>query len=120
MSSTHDVKIPAPERDLRNTEPSVPPASTQTSPITRAIFGSIAIAFGIAIVVISLVAAIFHVSPLPRSIINSDEVTAAIFAGLSGLCLIGCGTFIFKRSLLITALLLLLSIVCGFTASAIA
>lgn len=119
MSAIDEAKIPAPERDLDNVDPAVPPASTETSPVSRAIFGSIAIAFGISFVIIAVAAAVFQVSPLPQDFFNGDEVTAALMAGLSGLSLVGCGLLIFRRSTAGTALLLILSLVFGYAASVI-
>ncbi|MCA9078892.1 MAG: hypothetical protein R3C02_19835 [Planctomycetaceae bacterium] len=106
--------IPAPERDLENVSPEVSPVNDDTSPVTRAVFGSLAVCFGIAIVIMSLAAAVFHASPLPRDMFNADEITAALLAGLTGLCLIGIGIGIFRRSLLLTGLLFLLTLLCGF------
>lgn len=119
MIAPDESKIPAPERDLKNVDPQVSPASTETSPVTRAVFGSIAIASGIALVIIAIAAAAFHSSPLPRDVFTGDEISAAVLAGLSGACLIGCGVFIFRRSLIVTALLLILSLICGYAASVV-
>ncbi len=112
-------QIPAPDRDLANVEPRIPPVSDDTSPVTRAILGSITIAMGVAIVIVAISAAIFQASPLPTTVFNSDEILAAVFAGLCGLCLIGCGRFIFRRSLGITAILLLAALICGYVTSTI-
>jgi len=109
--------IPAPERDLQNVDPEIPPASREPSTITRTIFGSLAVGFGIALLMLGVAAAVFQASPVPQHLFASEELTAAILASVSGLCLIGCGVAIFRRSGLLMAVLFALSILCGVAAS---
>lgn len=110
--------IPAPERDLQNVGPHVPPASREPGMISQAIFGSLSVGMGIALVVIGVVAALFNASPLPRELFTADEMMAALFAGLSGLCLIGCGIGIFRRATGVTLVLFALALACGAVAGA--
>jgi hypothetical protein len=115
-----EAKIPAPGRDLKNVDPQVPPASREPSPVTRFVFGSLAIGFGLAMVAFAVVAAIFQASPLPHGVFRADEAVACLLVACSGLCFIGCGLFIFRRSFMITLVLLLIALVCGWSATAVA
>lgn len=112
--------IPAAERDLANEDPLIPPATSDTSPVTRAIFGSLAIGMGIAILVIAVLAALFQISPLPTEMFDAGNAAAFTFACLCGACFIACGSFILRRSLLWTALFLIAAIALGFLATTIA
>ncbi|REK19990.1 MAG: hypothetical protein DWQ45_26120 [Planctomycetota bacterium] len=117
MSKPH---IPAADRDLANEDPHVPPASRQTSTFTNNLFGSLVIGFGIAVIVMAIVAAIFNVSPLPRDLYRADEVMAAVWAMLAGLCLVGCGVTIMRRGTVWPLVMLVAAIICGFLSSAFA
>ncbi|MCA9025322.1 MAG: hypothetical protein KDA86_08940 [Planctomycetaceae bacterium] len=110
---TRPSAIPAPERDLKNVSPKVSLADDTTSPVTRAVFGSLAVGFGITIVIMAIAVAIFQASPLPSDMFDVDEITAAFLAGLTGLCLIGCGVGIYRCSLLTTSLLFFVALLCG-------
>ncbi|QDU40883.1 hypothetical protein Mal4_52460 [Maioricimonas rarisocia] len=116
----NDVKIPAPERDMKNVEPHVPPASRELSPVTRGLFSSLAIGFGIAVLALAIFAGIMQTSPLPQDYFNSEDLVAVLLAAGSGLCLIGCGIGIARRSTVLAVVLLLGSLLCGMAATAIA
>jgi hypothetical protein len=51
---------------------------------------------------------------------RADEMVACLLVACSGLCFIGCGLFIFRRSFMMTLVLLLLALVCGWSATAVA
>lgn len=105
--------IPAPDRDLANEEPRVPPAADDTSPVTRAIMGSLAVGMGAAILVTAVLAALFQISPLPADVFDAENMIVFTLACLCGACFIGCGLFIFRRSLVMTSLLLVAALACG-------
>jgi hypothetical protein len=115
-----ETKIPAPERDLKNVDPQVPPASREPSPVTRFVFGSLAVGFGLAMVAFAVVAAIIQASPLPPGVFRADEAVACLLVACSGLCFIGCGLSILRRSLMTTLALLVLALICGWSATAVA
>lgn len=114
------TKIPAPERDLKNVEPHVPPASRELSPVTRGIFSSVAIAFGVAVLVLALLGAVLQTSPLPQNVFDAGNLIAVLFAALTGLCLIGCGVGIAAARRSCPLVLLVASLLCGMAATAIA
>jgi hypothetical protein len=113
-------QMPAPERDLQNVPPHVPPASRDVSPVTQAVFATPAIGLGIAMMVMAVLALLFQASPVPDSVLGRDAVAAWWLVGLSGLFFVGCGVAIMRRSLLLTVVLLILAVLCGWMASVIA
>lgn len=112
--------IPAPERDLQNVSPHVPPASSQFSPVTRGIFASLAIGLGIVMIVMAVLAALFGASPVPESMLAQDAFAAWLMVGLSGLFFVGSGVGILRRSLTLTLALLILGVLSGWMASTMA
>jgi hypothetical protein len=117
---TPNTTIPAPGRDLQNVPPFVPPASSQASPVTRAFFASLAIGLGIAMIVIAVLAVLFEASPLPGTFLRQDAFAAWVLVGISGLLFTGCGIGIWRGSLVLTLVLLILGVLSGWMASAVA
>jgi hypothetical protein len=115
-----EKQVRAPERDLQNVPPHVPPASRETSPVTQAVFATPAIGLGIAMIVMAVLALLFEASPVPDSVLGQDASAAWLLVGLSGLFFVGCGVGIVRRSLLLTVVLLILAVLCGWMASTIA
>jgi hypothetical protein len=114
------TKIPAPERDLANVSPQVPPASDEPSPVTQWVFASLAIGLGTAMIVLAVVAAVFAASPIPETVLARDARAAWLLVGLSGLFFAGCGWGILRRSTALTLLSLILAVVTGWMASLMA
>ncbi|MFG0333499.1 MAG: hypothetical protein ACF8TS_09070 [Maioricimonas sp. JB049] len=105
---------------MKNVDPQVPPASRELSPVTRGVFSSLAIGFGIAVLAVAIFGGILQSSPLPRNVFNAEELIAVLLAAGSGLCLIGCGIGIARRSTVLSVVLLIGSLLCGMAATAFA
>lgn len=115
-----EKQIPAPERDLQNVSPHMPPASSPFAPVTRGIFATLAIGLGVVMMVMALLAALFGASPVPETMLSQDAQAAWLMVGLSGLFFAGSGVGILRRSLLLTLGSLILGMLCGWIASTIA
>jgi hypothetical protein len=112
-----EKQVPAPERDLQNVSPHVPPASREMSPVTQAVFATPTIGLGIAMIVMAVLALLFEASPVPDSVLRQDALAAWLLVGLSGLFFVGCGVAILRRSLLLTLVSLILALLSGWMAS---
>lgn len=113
-------QVPAPDRDLQNVPPHVPPASREVSPVTAAIFASLAFGLGAVMIVMAILALVFEAAPLPQSVLGQDALAAWLMVGLSGLFFAGCGVGILRRSLPLTLVLLILGVLSGWMASVVA
>ena len=110
------ANIPAPGRDLKNVPPHVPPASREASPLTRWALAGMAIILGAVMMIMALAATVFQLSP--GSLLRSDQSTAWILIGCSGLLFTLAGVGILRQSLLLTIVTAALALVCGWTAAA--
>jgi hypothetical protein len=109
--------IPAPGRDFANVEPRLPPASTDESPIARSIMGWFAVTFGAAVILLAILGSMFEAAPLTPAFLGTDDVAAAILTAGAGLCLIGCGFAILRGSTFVTLLLMVGTIILGYSAT---
>lgn len=95
----------APDHDMANVPPQVPPNSTKVSIVTRAIFGMIIFAIGLTVSVMALVGLFIE-----RTV---DERTAQIVALASGVCFCLCGLTTFRRGTLAAAIFGALGVILG-------
>lgn len=106
-------RIPAPDRDLANVPPFLPPDSLQVGPTARSAFGTIAIAIGTVVLLNKLIGAIVDTRPGPMQISQPNIITSDWLAVAAGICFFASGALLFGKGVKLPSILLAIGLVLG-------
>ena len=99
-------KVSAPDHDMANVSPKVPPASRDVGSIARTVMGTISVGIGIAVTGIFLFAALFGTATNPDNppgAASGDDVIGSWIGVVAGIFWILSGVGIYRRGVLLAA-----------------
>ncbi len=104
-------RIPAPDRDLANVPPFLPPDSTEWSPAARSAFGTITLMLGAIVFLNKLAGAIIETRPGPMHNWSAYGLAADWLAASAGLCFVICGCLLFRKGTVAPAVFVAIGLV---------
>jgi hypothetical protein len=96
--------FPAPDRDMANVSPQVPPAESEVGPVTNSLFSMLTIGFGLAVCVWGAVGMFIG---------RGHTFTAAVAMLAAGVCFVTAGVLMRTQSILLPFVAAMLGILFG-------